>query len=361
MFDKVINSIIYVGLPVVAAYHLICSNVFLNTAAQDADGFEKAGNIILTPVQFLLAGKAAVKDHGKYQIQQRFDYHNHLPLKSTAAVFSLPISLPLGCVLKGIGYFSEETKKRHQAIVTALESKEVHPNISYYRNLGIAIAGKGEVLESPQHKRRPGEEKLLQPEKDLLKEVVRLFNANQIPFWVDCGTCLGTYRYGGAIPWDGDVDVAILQPDHDNVMHALNGLDKTKYHVQDWSNRCRPKTYIRVYIHENRNFIDIYHFEIDPKTKTLTSIVSNEESVFMVESWITREQRFKVPTTFDTIFPLKKAYFDGIEVNVPNKTEKYLQDRYGENIGPAKIYNEVTGGYEKDLTHPYWKLPFVYQ
>jgi hypothetical protein len=361
MLDKLTQGIIYIGLPVVAGYHFICSNIFLNIAAQDAEGFEKAGNLVLAPVQFLLAGKIALKDHDKYQIQQRFDYHNYLPFKSTAAIFSLPISLPLGTLLKGIGYFSEATRLRHDAIEAAIESKEVHPNIDYYQKMGLIIKEADQVLEAPAYKRRPGEENALKLEKDLLKEMVRLLKENQIPFWVDCGTCLGAYRYGGAIPWDGDVDLAILFPDFDNVMHALNGLDKTKYQVQDWSNRCNPKTYIRVYIFENRNFVDIYHFAIDPEKKTLTSILSNGESSFMAESWKIRERRYVIPTSYDTIFPLKKAYFDGIEVNVPNKTKQYLQERYGENIGPVKLYNELTGVYEKDLSHPYWQLPHVYQ
>jgi phosphorylcholine metabolism protein LicD len=360
MFDKLTQGLIYFGLPAVAGYHFICSSIFLNVAAQDAEGFEKAGNLVLAPVQFLLAGKIALKDHDKYQIQQRFDYHKYLPYKSTAAVFSLPISLPLGALIKGMGYFSETTRLRHHAIGVALESKEVHPNIDYYQKLGISMAEAQQVLEPPEYKRRPGEENTLKLEKDLLREMARLLKDSRVPFWVDCGTCLGAYRYGGAIPWDGDIDIAILQPDFDNAMHALNGLDKTKYQVQDWSNRCNPKTYIRIYIYENRNFIDIYHFKIDPEKKILTTIVSNEESTFMVESWKTLERRFKVPTAYDTIFPLKKAYFDGIEVNVPNKTKEYLQARYGENIGPVKIYNEVTGVYEKDLTHPYWQLPHVY-
>lgn len=361
MLDKLTQVLIYAGLPAVAGYHFICSNIFLNTAAQDAEGFEKAGNVVLAPVQFLLAGKIAVKDSDQYQIQQRFDYHNYLPLKSTAAIFSLPISLPLGSLMKGIGYFNASTRQRHAAIEAAIESTEVHPNIDYYRKLGLTVLETDQVLESPQHKRRPGEEKALKCEKDLLREMVRLLKENQIPYWVDCGTCLGAYRYGGAIPWDGDIDIAILSPDFDNVMHALNGLDKTKYQVQDWSNRCKPKTYIRVYIYENRNFIDIYHFAIDPDKKTLTSILSNEDSAFMAESWKIRERRYLVPTSYETIFPLKKAYFDGIEVYVPNKTKEYLQERYGENIGPVKIYNELSGEYEKDLSHPYWQLPHVYQ
>jgi phosphorylcholine metabolism protein LicD len=361
MFDKLTQGFIYFGLPAVAGYHMICGSIFLNVAAQDAEGFEKAGNIVLTPVQFLLAGKVAIKDHDQYQIQQQFDYHRYLPFKSTAAVFSLPISLPVGCVLKGIGYFSETTRLRHHSIATALESKEVHPNIDYYQQLGLNTSESDQVLEPPQFKRRPGEEHTLKHEKDLLKEMARLLKENHIPFWLDCGSCLGAFRYGGPIPWDGDVDIGILQPDFDNVMHALNGLDKTKYQVQDWSNRCNPKTYIRVYIYENRNFIDIYHFKIDPEKKIITSICSNVDSSFMVESWKTRERRFLVPTPYETVFPLKKAYFDGIEVNVPHRTKEYLQARYGENIGPVKLYNEVTGLYEKDLSHPYWQLPCVYQ
>jgi hypothetical protein len=143
-------------------------------------------------------------------------------------------------------------------------------------------------------------------------------------------------------------------------MSLLQKLDPKKYQVQDWSNRGLPGSYIRVYIKENRNHIDIYHFSINEQNKTISSILSNEESPFMVESWKIRERRFKVPTPFDTVFPLKKASFDGIEVWVPNKTESYLQLRYGQNIGPIKVYNEESGWYEKDLSHPYWQLPYVH-
>ncbi len=136
MLDKLTQGLIYLGLPAVAGYHMICSNIFLNVAAQDAEGFEKAGNIVLTPVQFLLAGKIAIKNNDKYQIQQHFDYHTYLPYKSTAAIFSLPISLPLGSLLKGVGYFSEQTRLRHHEIDVALESKEVRPNTDYYREIG---------------------------------------------------------------------------------------------------------------------------------------------------------------------------------------------------------------------------------
>lgn len=356
MIERLLQGIIYLGMPVVLAYHLLCENIFLNTAAADAVGFEKAGNAMLTPVQYLLNGKIALHFDGYYRLEQRFNYNQHLPLKSTLSIFSLPLSLPIGSALKGIGYLTQSGREHHRAILKAIESTEVHPNIDYYQSLGLVIMDEEvEPIEPPLQIRRPEDERKLELEKELLAQIVQIFNENQIPFWVDCGTCLGAYRYGGAIPWDNDIDVAVLHYDFDNVMHALNKLDKTKYHVQDWSNRCRPKTYIRVYIRENRNHLDIYHFAVDPEKRTVSSILSNEISEFMLESWKIQERRYTVPTSYETVFPLRKANFDGIEVYVPNQTKKYLQMRYGDNIGPAKIYNETSGEYEKDPVHPYWR------
>jgi hypothetical protein len=361
-WDKLIVKLIYWGLPVVTLYHQVCENSFLNVAASDAEGLEKVGNTVLAPVQFLLGGKVAVQRDGKYRLEQRFNYNEGLILKSVGAVVSFPLVLPLGSLVKGASYISDGTRRRHEKITKALYSSEIHSHLKAYRALGLAVDESKERLETPLHKRRPGEELSLKLEKELLKNIVHLLKIHRIPFWVDCGTCLGAYRYGGVIPWDGDIDLAVLAPDFDNVMRVLSkGLDSQKYHVQDWSSRCRPKTYIRVYIRENRNYIDFYHFGIDPTTQTLASILSYENSAFMIESWKIREKRFTIPSAYETIFPLKKADFDGIEVYVPNQTKKYLQERYGENIGPVKIYNEATGEYEKDLSHPYWQLPYVYQ
>lgn len=359
MFDKFAKWFTYFGMPAVLAYHLICGNVFLNTAAEDAAGLEKVGNLILSPVQYLLAGKKAILIDGKYRLEQHYNYNVNLTMRSIASVLSLPVALPLGSFMKGIGYISEETRLRAAKIVAAAESTEVAPNLAYYRTLGIPIDEEADLLVPQGFQRRPGDENNLRLEKELLRNIVQIFKENKIPFWVDCGTCIGAYRYGGAIPWDEDIDVAVLLPDFDNVVHALNALDKTKYCVEDWSNRCQPKTYMRIYIRENRNYIDIYHFDIDPEKKSICFILANADSAFMVDSWKIREGRFVVPSAYETIFPLRKANFDGIEVYVPNQTKKYIQERYGENTDPVRIYNEITGEYEKDLNHPYWKLPYT--
>jgi len=197
-------------------------------------------------------------------------------------------------------------------------------------------------------------------DKEALKEILSLFTEKEIPCWLDCGTCLGAYRHGGIIPWDNDIDVEVLENDFDNVMHALQGLDKTKYAAQDWSSRALPRTYIRVYIKSTRNHIDIFFAAIDAENQMLTTIFSNEGSNFMPEKWKIREKTLCKPLPFDVVFPLKKGNFDGIEVPVPNQTRTYLNYKYGPNIEPARIYNAETDSYEKDLSHPYWEIPLTH-
>jgi hypothetical protein len=362
LWSQCADRMVYIGLPLTAMYHLMCSSTFLNVSAQDAHGLEKAANVFLAPVQYLLAGQEAFplfSEEGicsAYQMSQRFSYEDPLLWIKTAGAFAaLPSSLIVGGALKAISYCSHETRDRYKKISFALVP--FSSQNSFYRFLGIEWVefDAAEKIVSQGYQRRPGDELNLKAEKEALKEIVSLLHEHKIVYWLDCGTCLGAYRYGGSIPWDWDVDLAILQPDFANVRQILQKLDPSKYLVQDWSSRDNAQSYLKVYVKKTRSMIDIYHFAIDAEQKTVHSILSNEHSIFLPNSWKIRERRYIIPTPFDLVFPLKKANFDGVEAFVPNQPQKYLEQRYGD-ISPAKIYSEETGLYEKDLNHPYWKL-----
>lgn len=362
-FSQVQDWLIYLGMPAVTCYHLLCSNVFLNTAAEDAHGFEKMGNIALSSYRYLFAGNGAyVNEDGSYDIRQHFDYHEMLFAKTTGALITLPFSLAVGSALKGVGFLFADVRARHLAIANALHSPRIVSHLDLYRSLLIDIGEKAvrEKLLSLGYERRPGDELHLSEEKKAFSLIVQLFKDNKILFWADCGTCLGAYRYGGIIPWDNDLDLAILEPDFENMKHALNALDPSLYLVEDWSSRMHPNTYVRVYIRSTRQYIDVYTYAIHPDSKTIQYICSNVDNMFMREGWKINERRYMVETPFDVVFPLRLADFDGIEVPVPNQTEKYLQMRYGENLAPVKTYNVESGVYEKDLSHPYWQRAYAH-
>jgi hypothetical protein len=363
LIDKIVGWSIWLGLPVVQYYHVVCDNVFLNVAREDACGIEKIANYVLVPVHYLLAGKKAVLTQSAYQIVPEFEYGSHFLIKTATSLVALPLSLSVGSLLKTAAYLSEETRMKHKAVYTAIYTPEFVSNNPYYQSIGINTRDvtKGEMIAPPTHKRRPGEESCMKEQKEALSIIAAILKEHKILFWVDCGTCLGTYRYGGVIPWDWDLDIAILAPDFDHVRRLLTAfLDAGRFGVQDWSGRDKPGSYLKVFVKGTDTLIDIYHFAIDAEKKEISSIFSNEESPFFPASMKIRERRYCVPTPFHVVFPLKRGMLDGIEVPVPNQTKRYLQYRYGENIEPAKIYDPITGNYEKDLSHPYWQVPHVH-
>lgn len=361
VWDFFVDTMISLFMPLVCSYYAISSSVFINVSAQNATGLEWVGNALLSPVQYVLAGREAIQQpDGSWALVQRFDYTHAFWFKASSSIIALPPSLVLGCAIKGLSLIDHAARTRNQSLISFVQSQETHSNLDKYRSMGLAIGQSMEQLIPQGHRRRPGDEKVLAAEKRALRDITTLFNEEQIPWWVDCGTCLGALRYGGVIPWDEDIDIAVLLPDFENVCHALNRLDPHKYIVQNWSSREHPNSYIKVYIRESNTLVDIYHFEVDPETKELRYILSLENNMFFPEWWKIRERRFKVPVAFDTVFPLKKGILDGIEVFVPNDTVKYLQRCYGENLDPAKVYDPITGQYEKDLNHPYWQRIYAH-
>ncbi len=361
LWDLFIDSMITCFMPLVCSYYALSANIFLNTSTEDAKGLEWIGNQLLTPTQYILAGKEAKqRADGSWEFVQHFDYTNGFWIKTASSFLVLPPSFVFGTLVKAISLFDADTKKRHQALLRAKHSTEIHSHLALYQKMGIDIGKTTERLTPLGCERRAGDENVLKIEKEALSDIAQVLNEAGVLWWVDCGTCLGAYRYGGAIPWDCDIDVAVLLPDFVNVQHALNQLDPKKYIVQDWSSREFPNSYLKVFIRKSGTLIDIYHFAIDEKTKEVHYILSLENHSFFPEWWKIRERRFKVPVAFDVVFPLKRALFDGIEVFVPKDTKKYLQRCYGENLDPVKIYNPLTDLYEKDLNHPYWQRAYAH-
>ncbi|MEM1281953.1 MAG: LicD family protein [Chlamydiota bacterium] len=356
------KTLLLIGLPLVNMYHNVCNNTFLGTAAEDANQLEWVGNQLLIPWQYLTVGQVAKPtgdDEIPYKLTSRFSYNdNYWQIKTATSYLLMPMSLGLGSTIKGLAMFWKDSREHQSKIERSKNSKVVRLLNDRYREIGISLKEdyfSREHILSQGHKRRGSGDQHMSDDRLAMQDVIAVLEEAQIPYWVDCGTCLGTYRYGGVIPWDNDIDIAVLQPDSDNVRRALNKLDPKKYAILDWASRDKPKTYLKVYAKGTDVLIDVYHYEVDEAKGTVKYILSNEDNIFMSDQWREREREYTKPVPFDTIFPLKRGEFDGIKVMVPNKTVEYLQIRYGENLDPVKIYNEETDEYEKDMSHPYWQ------
>ncbi|MCB1117090.1 MAG: LicD family protein [Chlamydiia bacterium] len=358
LWDAFTAWTMHAGMPLVMSYHAVTGSVFLNTEIEGDRGLEYVSNQVLIPVHYLLAGNKAVYDSetGQYCISQRFDYREkHFGYRSVASMCALPASLVLGTTLKAVAFLNRDVRERYAKVSHSLKQIQIKPQLDYYTKLGMQVDGHLDELKSVVYQREPGAEIHLKEDKEALANITTLLKKHNIPHWLDCGTCLGAYRYRGIIPWDKDIDIAVLQSDFDNVKNALKELNPDKYVVCDWSSRDKEKSYLMLWMKESGRALDIYCFGVDEEKSELNAIVSNVDCHLLPESWKVRERRFMRSMPYDQVFPLKKTLFDGLEVYVPNRTEAYLQQIYGKDLRPAKIYNAQTGAYEKDLTHPYWQ------
>jgi len=352
---------IYLFLYLSLFYHACVDNTFFNVACKDTVGIEKAADTLLIPYQYAFMGREAVQGtDGIWHFRPRFDYSDHFWIKNIPSWMAAPLSFVVGGGLKMLADFFPEMRCRYAEIA---KPQPICLHDVSYRQMGLFTENSisEELFIAQGLPRRPGDEDHLADEKGALEAIGTLLTKAKIFWWADCGTCLGAYRYGGVIPWDFDIDIAVLEPDFENVYQLLKTLDPDKYIVLDLSSRDRPMSLLHVALrHQLNKEIDVYFFRIDPQTKELAFILSQENHIFMPKSWKMREQPFKTPVKFEDVFPLKRAVFDGIPIFVPNQIARYLSRIYGENLDPAKKYNSATRQYEKDFSHPYWQRSFAH-
>jgi lipopolysaccharide cholinephosphotransferase len=71
---------------------------------------------------------------------------------------------------------------------------------------------------------------------EMLLEVDRVCKKNGIGYCLFMGTLLGAVRHGGFIPWDDDLDVAMMRPQYEEFRTAcIRDLDQSRFFFQDHS------------------------------------------------------------------------------------------------------------------------------
>lgn len=113
---------------------------------------------------------------------------------------------------------------------------------------------------------------------ELLQELDRVCRESGIRYFLYRGTLLGAVRHGGFIPWDDDLDVAMLRRDYERFRRIAPEKLGASYCFQDWHTeegyahpfgklRKRNTLYVEAKGHrlaENGFYLDVYPLDYAP-------------------------------------------------------------------------------------------------
>lgn len=220
-------------------------------------------------------------------------------------------------------------------------------------------------------KKANGKLRDIQKANIILVEIFDLIcKKHKLKYWLDYGTLLGAVRHGGFIPWDDDVDVAMMREDYDSSRVILNNeLKPYGFEINEGEGFAAQITRIKI-----KNFpaqIDIWPYDYSEKDvinseerKELSDkirlgnrifeekrkVKSSSDKKNMITN-ITLETTgnciakdakaiyggieaivYKEPNIFflEDVFPLGVLKWENIELPVPHKAENYLKTIYGD-------------------------------
>lgn len=77
------------------------------------------------------------------------------------------------------------------------------------------------------------DKKVWAAEITILEEFDRICRKNNLTYYAGFGTLLGLVRHHGFIPWDDDIDVAMMRPDYERMKQIIRGELSEPFEFQD--------------------------------------------------------------------------------------------------------------------------------
>lgn len=202
----------------------------------------------------------------------------------------------------------------------------------------------------------------------IAKEIDRICRKNNITYCISGGSMLGAVRHKGFIPWDDDMDVAMLREEYDKFIEAcrtdlsnnfiLQTLETDKYYFYGFSKILLKDTYCVQHGHEKTKhqkgiYIDVFPLDNIPAKKSLQ--VKHARKNYLLIKLLFRKAGCKIEgkKTLKKLLAFKIIDFINLFTNF-----NWLKKKLDENM---RLYNgkktekvcDLAGyyGYEKEITY----------
>ena len=155
---------------------------------------------------------------------------------------------------------------------------------------------------------------------EMLYRFSQVIKKLKLTYWLEGGTLIGAIREGALLSWDKDVDVSMLERDR-KILWENKKLIK-KYGL-------KPGYTDQIYRIDFKNvYMDIFSYEF-------------KNGIYQE---IHKFNRYRWPQSYykaSHLFPLKTAKFGPLIQPVPNKSEDFLKQAYGDWHIIPKMYRHL--------------------
>ena len=164
----------------------------------------------------------------------------------------------------------------------------------------------------------------------MFKDVSELLDKNNIKYWASGGTLLGSVRHEGFIPWDDDVDIAILDTDVEKLSNLKAQLNEIGYDIDMNFSLCIkifPMTGVTLAHDGGLRYPYLDIFPMKELDGYYTHITKQAIDAYSYDTFSKAD-----------IDNLKRCKFGNIEVWCPDNAEANLKGFYGRNVMIESVF-----------------------
>ena len=187
----------------------------------------------------------------------------------------------------------------------------------------------------------------------MLKVVLPIFEKNDIRYSLCGGSLLGAVLIQKMLPWDGDVDICILEDDYEKALELLKS-NLPNWMMLQWKCQTSYLIFKEHYDYLNRRYLvgDISKSELDKRIEKNDLINKMNETKQYAEQSLDSTYVYMVwslpiiQIELDACFPRKKYLFEGLNVFGFKDAESYLSKHYSEKWRELPPENQRLIGFE---------------
>ena len=192
---------------------------------------------------------------------------------------------------------------------------------------------------------------------EILKKIDVILKKHNLKYWLEYGTLIGAVRHKGFIPWDDDIDIAMLKEDYMKLPEILEKeFVGTDYTVEKGA--LSGSEIIKIYYKGIK--IDIFPMEfLNKRCET------EEEKTAFIKKWFEVKELLLKKYPIELFKSRKKNHFD-IQDDIKNFKKEVFGDNYKENESSSQLIRSVEtmtiatvcGILEKDDIFPLKEIEF---